>query len=110
MTSESRQDGVAVESIPVPAVTLSARLAGAFRKYMLFVAVFGNGIFYIQAGRIFANGSANDVSAAAFGVSFWAVSSWFLYGLILRDRVIIIANIIAMIGAALVLVGCWIHS
>lgn len=94
----------------MPETTLSHRFAKAFRKYMLFVAVFGNGIFYIQAARIFANQSANDVSAMAFSVSFWAVSSWFLYGLILRDRVIIIANIIAMIGAALVLTGCWIYS
>jgi len=77
---------------------------------MLFVAVAGNGIFYIQGWKIFANESAKDVSATAFSFSFWAVSSWFVYGIVTKDKVIILANIIAMIGAALVLFGCWYYS
>jgi len=80
------------------------------RRYMAFVAVFGNGIFYIQAYRIFANQSANDVSASAFAVSFWAVASWFVYGLMRGDRIIITANVIAMIGAGLVLLGCALYG
>lgn len=108
--------GAAMSHPPEPNVVLDpaaipARKAGEFRrfydrKYMVFVAVFGNGIFYIQAGQIFASQSAKDVSAMAFAVSFWAVSSWFVYGLLRGDRIIIAANIIAMIGAGLVLLGC----
>jgi MtN3 and saliva related transmembrane protein len=77
------------------------------RKYMLFVAVAGNAIFYIQGIKIILNESAKDVSPWAFGASFWAVSSWFVYGLFMRDKIIVLANIIAMIGAAFVLWGCW---
>lgn len=90
--------------------TIDSPVGRAVKKYMLFVAVAGNGIFYVQAYKIFSSESAKDVSPLAFGLSFWAVSSWFLYGLVMRDRVIILANIIAMIGAALVLVGCYLYG
>ena len=72
---------------------------------MLLVAVVGNAIFYIQGAKILVNESAKDVSPWAFSFSFWAVSSWFVYGLSLRNRVIIAANAVAMVGAALVIAG-----
>ncbi|MCA8938467.1 MAG: hypothetical protein KDB07_01555 [Planctomycetes bacterium] len=80
-----------------------------YERYMLLVATGGNGIFYLQAWKIFSEESAKDVSWPAFAVALWAVSSWFLYGYFKRDWVIIIANIIAVIGASLVLVGIAIH-
>jgi len=76
-----------------------------YKKYMLLVAVAGNGIFYVQFGKILWDQSAKDVSLLAFCVSVWALSSWLIYGLFERDWVIIIANIVGVIGALLVVWG-----
>ena len=82
-----------------------ARLPRWFAIYMMIVGVGGNLFFYIQAGEIFVSRQAKDVSFAAFAVALFAVSSWLVYGLLLRDKIIIIANIVAVIGASLVLTG-----
>ncbi|MCC7510048.1 MAG: hypothetical protein IT464_11865 [Planctomycetes bacterium] len=76
-----------------------------YGRYMFVVGIGGNLFFYIQAYNIFTSQQARDVSLAAFLVAFCAVASWFGYGLMLRNPVLIIANIVAMIGSALVVIG-----
>ncbi|MBK9973301.1 MAG: hypothetical protein IPP14_00745 [Planctomycetes bacterium] len=80
-----------------------------FEKYMFVVGVGGNLFFYIQAGKIFYHQSAESVSLEAFAVALWAVMSWFVYGLALKNYVLIIANIVGTIGAALVVTGCLLY-
>lgn len=76
-----------------------------FQWYMYLVGIGGNLFFYIQAWEIFTRRSAGDVSLIAFSVALWAVTSWFVYGLFLRNPVLIIANIVGMLGAASVVTG-----
>lgn len=80
-----------------------------FERYMFVVGVGGNVFFYIQAWQIFDTKSAKDVSLVAFAVALWAVMSWFVYGLVLKNYVLIIANIVGTIGAALVVTGCLLY-
>lgn len=82
----------------------------AYRRYMYLVGIGGNLFFYIQAYQIFTRRDAGNVSVIAFAVAFWAVASWFGYGLVLRNRVLIVANIVAMIGAASVVVGVLLYG
>lgn len=77
-----------------------------FERYMLVVGVGGNTFFYIQAWQIFSTQSAKDVSMSAFAVALWAVMSWFAYGVVLKNKVLILANIVGTIGAATVVTGC----
>ena len=86
---------------PVP----PAKLPRWFQRYMYVVGIAANLFFYIQAYEIFTTRSARDVSLSAFCVAFWAVASWFAYGVALRNWVLISANIVAMIGSALVVIG-----
>ena len=79
-------------------------------RYMYVVGVGGNLFFYIQAGKIFYYRHAEGVSVLAFGVALWAVMSWFVYGLALENRVLIVANIVGTIGAALVVTGCLLYG
>jgi uncharacterized protein with PQ loop repeat len=81
-----------------------------FQWYMYLVGVGGNLFFYIQSFEIFTTHSARDVSLVAFSVAFWAVASWFVYGLVLRNFVLIIANIVGMLGAASVVAGKLIYG
>lgn len=81
-----------------------------FQWYMYVVGIGGNLFFYIQAYEIFTRRSANDVSLPAFCVALWAVSSWFAYGVVLRNKVLISANIVAIIGAASVVIGKLVYT
>ena len=92
------------------AANLPKQLPRWFQWYMYVVGIGGNLFFYIQAYEVFSRGSANDVSLPAFIVAFWAVASWFAYGIALRNWVLISANIVAMIGSGLVVVGKLVHG
>lgn len=81
-----------------------------YGRYMMVVGIGGNLLFYWQAWEIFATRSADDVSLPAFLIGLWAVTSWFVYGLMLKDKVIISANTAAILGAALVVVGKLIYG
>jgi MtN3 and saliva related transmembrane protein len=81
-----------------------------YPRYMLVVGIGGNLFFYIQAWRIFAIKDATAVSLTAQFVIFWAVVSWFGYGLLLKDKVLIAANVVAIIGALLVIAGKLIYG
>ncbi len=76
-----------------------------YAAYMFVVGIGGNLLFYLQAWKIFANRSAGDVSLPAFIVGLWAVTSWFFYGVMLRDKVILAANAVAIVGCLLVIAG-----
>ena len=82
----------------------------AYRRYMYLVGIGGNLFFYIQAYQIFTQRDAGNVSVVAFAVAFWAVTSWFGYGLLLRNPVLIVANIVAMLGAASVVAGVLLYG
>lgn len=88
----------------------SSRMPRWFQWYMYLVGIGGNLFFYIQAWEIYQRQSAADVSLPAFSVALWAVSSWFVYGLVLRNPVLIIANIVAIIGASCVIAGKLIYA
>lgn len=72
---------------------------------MIFIGVLGQILYYAQAYKIFSSKSAADLSIVGFIAGFVSVSSWLIYGIILRDRPLILANIVACIGAITVVVG-----
>jgi MtN3 and saliva related transmembrane protein len=74
-----------------------------YEKYITIVGVIGNFMFYIQAHKIFTCKSASSVSLPAFAISAIALSSWLLYGILLKNIPIIVANVVGVVGALLVL-------
>lgn len=92
--------------------TASKRIVFAryYEAYMFVVGLGGQLLFYIQAITIFANKSAQDVSLTGFCVSLFALASWLIYGIILKNRVLIIANIVGCVGALLVILGVMIYQ
>ncbi len=87
-----------------------SRFGRGYRKYMLVVGMVGNVFFFVQAWHIFRNQSADDVNLLAFVIALWAVSSWFGYGVVKRDAVLIAANVVGVTGAAMVVVGKLMYS
>ena len=81
-----------------------------YEKYMLAMGVLGQFLFYAQGIKIFSTRSATDVSIIGFLLGLIAVSSWLLYGILIKNRVLIIANAFAVVGALFVVIGILIHG
>jgi MtN3 and saliva related transmembrane protein len=97
-------ENTAIEAAP------TSPIRRVYARYMLVVGIGGNLFFYIQAWHIFAREDSAAVSLTAQLVIFWAVMSWFGYGLMLKDKVIIAANAVAILGAMLVIAGKLIYG
>jgi len=83
---------------------MSPKFIKFYEKYMTIVGTIGNFMFYVQAHKIFTSKSSGCVSLPAFTISAIALCSWLVYGILIKNTPIIIANIVGFIGALLVLV------
>lgn len=81
-----------------------------YARYMSFIGVIGQMVFYSQAYKIYTTQSASDVSLLGFVIGFIAVTSWLIYGVILNNFPLIISNAVACIGAVAVVVGIIIYG
>lgn len=87
-----------------------AKNRGYYEKYICIIGPIGNSMFYLQAYKIFINKSAASVSFLGFLISVIALSSWLIYGILLKNKPLIIANIFGVVGALLVLVEIVIYG
>ncbi len=77
---------------------------------MFAVGIFGQAVFYLQGIEIFRNQSAKDVSLFGFSFGLISVTSWLIYGVVIKNHVLIAANAIAVIGAIFVVIGILIYG
>lgn len=77
---------------------------------MSWVVVLGQSMHFVQAWKIYATKSAEDVSAIAYIICVLLLIHWFLYGCLIKNRVLIIAEGLGLLGAILVLIGILIYS
>lgn len=81
-----------------------------YEKYMMIVGTCGQFLFYAQGFKIFKNQSAADVSLSGFLFGLISVSSWLLYGILIKNTPLIVANVVAVIGALLVVTGILLYA
>lgn len=81
-----------------------------YERYMICVGVGGQLLFYAQAFCIFQDQCAKDVSLTGFLIGLFSVTNWLIYGLVIKNRVLILSNIFAVIGAILVITGILLYS
>lgn len=86
------------------------RFVFLYKKYMFVIGILGQLLFYMQALKIFTDRSAEDVSLFGFLFGLISVSSWLLYGILIRDKVLVVANAFAVVGALLVICGIFIYG
>ncbi len=89
---------------------MKTKLLYFYEKYMLAMGLIGQLLFYTQAFKIFHNHSAHDVSVYGFLLGLVSVASWLIYGILIKNRVLLLSNIFAFIGALLVILGIWIYA
>ena len=80
-----------------------------FKTYMAWVVNLGQSMHYIQAYKIYNTQSAEDISVASYIICLILLIHWAIYGILVRDKVIIIAEILGIIGVMLVLIGTQIY-
>ncbi len=81
-----------------------------YEKYMFVVGILGQLLFFSQGFKIFLTKSAGDVSIFGFLFGLISVSSWLIYGIMLKNKVLISSNAVAVIGALLVVIGILIYG
>jgi MtN3 and saliva related transmembrane protein len=80
-----------------------------YEHYMNVIGPIGNLMFYFQFYKIFDEKSSASVSLTGFSISVIAMTSWLLYGILLKNKPLIIANLVGAIGAILVTVAILIY-
>lgn len=72
-----------------------------YTKFMILIGILGQSLYYLQAFKIYMKGSAQDVSLEGFLIAFFSLACWLIYGILIKDKVLIIVNIVAVFGAGL---------
>jgi MtN3 and saliva related transmembrane protein len=80
-----------------------------FTLYMSWVVNLGQSMHYIQAWKIFTTKSAEDISLTAYIICLILLIHWLIYGIITKDKVIITAETLGIIGTTLVIAGTIIY-
>ena len=78
-------------------------------RYMVFVGMLGQAMFFAQAFKIFKNSSAQDVSLVGFLCGFLAAVSWLIYGLKLSDKPLIASSVMGTIGSLIAILAILIY-
>lgn len=86
-------------------IQTKSKLLTYYERYMLVVGILGQLLFYTQGIKIFLTQSAKDVSIIGFLCGLVSVSSWLIYGLLIKNKVLVLSNVVAVVGALLVIVG-----
>ena len=82
-----------------------AQLSKLYDYYMIVVAIAASTIIYFQAGLILQNKSSENVSIPSYIILTIVSLSFVVYGVLWTDWLIIVAGIIATVGAILALVA-----
>jgi len=77
---------------------------------MSWIVNLGQSMHYIQAWKIYTTRSAEDISLVAYIICLILLIHWLVYGIVIKDRVIIMAETLGVIGSMLVITGTIIYS
>ena len=66
--------------------------------------------YFTQTYKIIKRKSANDVSLLTYLIFGSGVTVWLIYGISIRDMPIIVSNIVAVIGAASVIISYMVYK
>ena len=91
-------------------ITVRFSLRKLFTKYMFLIGLTGQLLYYLQAYDIFNKHSARDISLWGFVINFIALVSWVIYGLQIKNRILVIVSTVGCFGSFLVILGTWYYG
>lgn len=81
------------------------RLIYIYSTYILIIGTIGQFAPYLQAYKTFTTERASDLSIPAYVIAFISLVSWLVYGILIKDKPLIISNIVGLIGTAIVIIS-----
>jgi len=78
-------------------------------SYMSWTVVLGQSMHFIQAWKIYTTKSATDVSLTAYIICMLLLAHWLGYGILIKNKVLIIAEGLGLIGSISVAIGILIY-
>ena len=79
-------------------------------SYMSWIVVLGQSMHFIQAWKIYTTKSSSDVSLTAYIICMILLLHWFSYGLLIKNKVLIIAEGLGLLGAISVVIGILLYG
>jgi len=78
--------------------------------YMSCIVVLGQTMHFIQAWKIYETKSSEDISVSSYIICVILLIHWLCYGVLIKNRVLIIAEGLGLVGCILVLIGIFAYS
>ena len=88
----------------------SPKFMAFFEKYMIVAGSIGHFLFFLQAFKIISTQCSHDVSLGGFLFSLFSMSNWLVYGILTRNKVVALTNIIGVTGATICIICILIYS
>ena len=82
----------------------------SWTMYISCVVVLGQLMHFFQAWKIFSSESAHDVSIISYLICLVLLLHWLGYGVLIKNRLLIIAEGLGILGALLVTVGILLYG
>lgn len=89
---------------------MSTKKQKIFKTYIMIIANIGQSMHFIQAWKIFSTQSAEDISLLAYTICLILLLHWLAYGIFIKDRLIMTAETLGIIGSSLVIAGTIMYS
>lgn len=70
----------------------------------------GQSAHYIQAWKIFTRESASDVSILSYGICFVLILHAFIYSILIKKRLLTLAQLVGLVGTVIVISGILIYG
>ena len=80
------------------------------QAYLSVIVILGQSMHFIQAWKIFDAKSSEDVSLASYLICLALLLHWIMYGIFIRNKVLVIAEALGIIGVTLVITGICLYS
>ena len=86
------------------------RVSKVLNIYLLIVFNLGQSMYYIQAWKIFTVKTATGVSAFTYIIGLILLIHWWIYGFLIKDKVLILSEFVGILGCIIVLIEIYIYS
>lgn len=77
---------------------------------MFAIGIVGGLTPYIQFYKMAAENDSGNVSGIMWGIVLLVMLSWMAYGIHIKDKILIVSNIVGSIGSALCLLGVLLYA
>ena len=108
LTSAIKHDTIMIIATSKSAIMKKSIIT--LENYMSLIVTLGQSMHYVQAWKIFSTKSAADVSMTAYIICITLLTHWLGYGMLIRNKVLILAEGLGLIGALLVMVGILLYG